>query len=61
MFTEIGFFDGTFSVQVKENSKPYEALPRWMAYGLQKPLKEELEWLQKQDIITPLCGDETGE
>ena len=28
---------------------------------LQKSFKEELEWLQKQDIITPLGVDETAE
>ena len=28
---------------------------------LQKPFKEELEKIQKQDIIVPLCMDETAE
>ena len=32
-----------------------------MAYVLQKPFKEELKWLQEQDIITPLGVDETAE
>ena len=32
-----------------------------MAYALQKPLKEELDQLQKMDIITPLGIDETVE
>ena len=26
-----------------------------------KPFKEELEWLQQQDILKPLCVDETAE
>ena len=32
-----------------------------MAYALQKPFKEELEHLQKLDIITPLGVDEMAE
>ena len=32
-----------------------------MAYVLQKLLKEEFQWLQKTDIITPLGVDETAE
>ena len=32
-----------------------------MAYVLQKLFKEELEWLQKMDIITPLGVDKTAE
>ena len=32
-----------------------------MAYTLKKPFEEELEQLQKQDIITPLGIDETAE
>ena len=33
-----------------------------VAYALQNLFKEELEWLQQQDIITPLGGiDETPE
>ena len=40
-----------FSSQVKEGSHPYHVLPRRVAYMLQTPLKEELEQLQKQQII----------
>ena len=39
----IGYFEGTFSLQVKGGSCPYEMPPRRVAYALQKPLKEELE------------------
>ena len=39
----IGCFDGTFSLEVRPNSKPYQAPLRNIAYALQKPLKEELE------------------
>ena len=52
-----GCFDGTFSVQVKIDSNSYQALPRCIAYALQKPFKDELELLQQWDIITPLGMD----
>ena len=47
------------SLQLKPNSKAYQAPPRHVAYALQKPFKEELECLQKMDIIIPLGVDET--
>ena len=53
VFNGIGCFKGTFSLQLKPNSKPYQAPPRQVAYALQNPLKEELEHQQKMDIITP--------
>ena len=43
MFNGIGCFKGTFSLQLKPNSKPYQVPPRRVAYVLQKPFKEELE------------------
>ena len=54
VFNGIGCFEGTFSLQLKPDSKPYQAPPRHVAYELQKPFREELECLQKMDIITPL-------
>ena len=51
VFNGIGCFEGTFSLQLKPDSKPYWAPPRHMAYTLQKPFQEELERLQQQDII----------
>ena len=57
----IGCFEGTFSLQLKPDSKPYRALPRHVTYALQKPFKEELEHLQRMDIITPLGVDELME
>ena len=45
IFNGIGCFEGTFSLQLKPNSKPYQAPPRHVAYVLQKPFKEELECL----------------
>ena len=61
LFSSIGCFEGTFSLQVKEDSSLYQASPRRVAYVLQKPLKEELEWLQKQQVIVPLGVDEMSE
>ena len=60
-FNGIGCFEDTFSLQLKPDSKPYQAPPRCVAYALQKPFKEELECLQKMNIITPLWVDEMVE
>ena len=61
IFNGIGCFKGTFSLQLKPDSMSYQAPPRHVAYMLQKPFKEELECLQKMDIITPLGVDEMAE
>ena len=61
IFNGIGCFEGTFSLQLNLDSKPNQAPPRCVAYALQKPFKEELECLQKIDIIIQLGVDETGE
>ena len=60
IFNGIGCFKGTFSLQLKQDSKPYQAPPRHVAYALQEPFKEELRQLQQMDIIMPV-GDETLE
>ena len=39
LFNGIECFDGTFSLQLKLNNKPYQAPPRHMAYALQKHFK----------------------
>ena len=57
VFNDIGCFEGTFSLQFKPNSKPYQVPPRHVAYGLQQPFKEELKHLQEMDIISPLGVD----
>ena len=61
VFNGIGYFEGTFSLQLKPNSKPYQVPPRHVAYALQKLFKEELEQLQEMDIITPLGIDMMAE
>ena len=57
----IGCFKGTFSLQLKPDSKPYQAPPRHGAYAPQEPFKEELRCLQEMDIITPFGVDETSQ
>ena len=59
-FNSIGCFKGTFSLQLKPDSRPYQAPPRHLAYVLQKPFKE-LKQLQKMDIISPLGVDKMAE
>ena len=61
VFNGIGCFDGTFSLQFKPDSKPYQVPSRCIAYNLQQPFREELEHLQQQDIIAPLGIDKTAE
>ena len=61
VFNGIGCFEGTFSLQLKPDSKPYQAPPMCVAYALQEPFKEELRCLQEMDIIMPLGVDETLE
>ena len=61
VFIGIGCFKGTFSLQLKSDSKPYQVPLRHIPYVLQKPFKDELDWLQKLDIITPLEIDKRTE
>ena len=61
VFNGIGCFEGTFSLQLRPDSKPYQVPSRCVVYVLQKPFREELGCLQKMDIITPLGVDETAE
>ena len=43
----IGCFEGTFLLAGKRGQPPVPDTPRRVAYALQKPLKEEIEKLQK--------------
>ena len=45
---------------MREGSQPYLALPRRVAYVLQDALSEDLERLQRQQIIVPLDIDLTS-
>ena len=60
-FSGIGYCEGTFSLQVKGGSHPYQMPPRKVAYMLQKLLKEQLKWLQRQQIIVLLGIGEISE
>ena len=61
VFNSIGCFEGTFFLQLKLDSKPYQVPPRHMAYTLQEPFKEELEHLKEFDIIVPPGVDKMAE
>ena len=57
----MGCFEGIFKLWVTDGNHPYQAKPRRVAYALQEPLKDELNRLQKQQIIVPLDVDERPE
>ena len=46
IFNGIGCFEGTFSLQLKPDSRQYQAPPRHVAYTLQKLFKDKLDRLQ---------------
>ena len=50
-FTGIGFFNGTFSLEVKDDKKPYQVPLRHVAYGMQEPVKKELERQQQHQNL----------
>ena len=43
VFIRIRCFKGTFSIWIKDDSKPYQVLPRHNAYSLKEPCQKELE------------------
>ena len=61
MFEGIGCFKGTFSLQIKQNAKPYQALLRCAAYVLEEQFKKETERLQQHKILAPLCLEEMAQ
>ena len=61
VFSGIKCFAGTFQLQVREGSLPYQTLPGRVPYVLQEPLEDELECLLKQQITVPLSVDEMSE
>ena len=61
VFNGIVCFEGISSLQLKPDSKLYQVPPRCVTYALQKPFNEELELLQKMDIITTLGVGEMAE
>ena len=59
LFSGIGCFEVIFSLQVKVGSHWHMEPPMRVAYALQKPLKEDLEWLHKHQLIVSLSVDDT--
>ena len=58
MCTGIGGFDGTFSLQLKEDSKLCQAIPRSTALCIVKTIQDRTKWLQQKSITTPLGVDD---
>ena len=61
LFSGKGCFESKFSLPVREGNSLYQAPPRNVVSALQKPLKEEMVWLQKQQMIVLLSVEETLE
>ena len=61
VFNGIECFKGTFSLQIKDDAKPYQALLRHVVYALNDPFKKELERLQDHQILTPLGVDKMAQ
>ena len=57
VFNGIGCFKGTFSLQLKPDSKLYQVPLRHVVYALQKPFKDELHsdlrlyWSYRDDLV----------
>ena len=50
-FAGIGYFKGTFSLQVKNDVKSYQVPPKCITYAIQVALKKEEERLQEHQIL----------
>ena len=51
VFHSIGCFKGTFSLQLKPDSRPYQAPPRDVAYMLQKPFKDKRSGYNNRTLL----------
>ena len=58
---DIGNFEGTFLLQVKDGAMPYLAPPQCVAYILQQPFRDEFDVLQNTTNIGPPPINETSE
>ena len=56
LFTGLGCLEGTISLQVKDVAKPYEPLPRCVAYALQEPFKKSWKTTGMQNTGTNRSG-----
>ena len=62
VFTGIVCNKGTFFLQVKEDMKPYQALPKNLTYGLHEPFKmKEYERLNEHQKLASLGVDKKAE
>ena len=50
-----------FSLQIKDDAKSYQMLPRCGTYVQQQPFKKEVKRRQEHHILTPLAVDKTSE
>ena len=51
IFTGIGYFEGKFSLQIKNDARSYDALPRCVACTHQERFRNKQERLQEQEIF----------
>ena len=61
VFTSTGCLKSTFSLQVRDNVKSYQALMRHEAYCCKKHYKKELERQHHHQILVPLEVDKMAE
>ena len=61
IFIGISCFTGTFKLQVREGSCPYQVPHIQVVYALHGLPREELERFKKQQIIVPIDADEMSE
>ena len=54
VFTGIGLFPGEYRITVNPDVKPVIHTARKVPFALQKRLKEELQDMQKKDVIAPV-------
>ena len=54
VFAGFGCFKGIFSLQVKDDVKQFQALPRLIVCALQEPFKKQFKRLQEHQILAPL-------
>ena len=55
VFTGMGCLKGTFSLQIREEIKPYLACPRHIVYGLHKLVNDNLDY-KTANYYTPKHG-----
>ena len=55
LFTGLGKLDGDYTIQLKEGAKPFAlSTPRRVAIPLLKPVKEELQHMERLGVISKI-------